>query len=37
MMRAFASYCRGDAVNPDTPDSELELFKATLVACGIEV
>lgn len=34
MMRAFASYCRGDAVNPDTPDSELELFKATLAACG---
>lgn len=35
MMRAFASYCRGDAVNPDTPDSELELFKTVLTACGV--
>ena len=36
MMRAFASYCRGDAVNPDTPDSELKLFKTVLTACGAE-
>ena len=35
MMRAFASYCRGERTNPDTPDSELELFRTVLTACGM--
>lgn len=34
MMRAFASYVRGDAKNPYTPDYELSLYKLILRCCG---
>ncbi len=34
MLRAFASYVRGEAVNPVTPDYELALYETILAACG---
>ena len=34
MMRSFAAYVRGEKVNPYTADSELELYKFLLEACG---
>ncbi len=37
MMAAFAKYVRGEAVNPYTPDYELELYKLLLQACGVKV
>ena len=36
MMAGFASFVRGDAQNPYTPDYELELYKTVLKACGAE-
>ena len=36
MLAKFASYIRGEAVNPYTPDYELELYKIVLKACGID-
>ena len=35
MMRAFASYVRGEKTNPYTLDYELELFKVVLACCGM--
>lgn len=37
MMAAFASYVRGDKVNPYTYDYELALYKNVLRASGVEV
>ena len=37
MMAAFASYVRGDKVNPYTYDYELMLYKTVLRACGVEI
>ena len=34
MLLAFASYVRGEAENPYTPDYELALYKCLLRACG---
>ena len=36
MMAAFASYVRGDKVNPYTYDYELALYRNVLRACGID-
>ena len=35
MMAAFAAYVRGEKQNPYTPDYELEVYRATLAACGL--
>lgn len=37
MMSAFAEFVRGDRVNPNTPDYELELYKTLLECCGQSV
>ena len=34
MMKAFASYVRKEAVNPFSPDYELEVYRTVLKACG---
>ena len=34
MLAGFASFVRGEKQNPYTPDSELELYKTVLKACG---
>ncbi len=36
MMRCFAEYVRGEKENPYTPDSELELYRILMIACGKE-
>lgn len=36
MLKAFASYVRGDEVNPFTPEYERKLHKIILNACGME-
>ncbi len=36
MMRSFAEYIRGEKQNPYTKDSELELYRILMMACGKE-
>lgn len=37
MLEAFASYVRGDEVNPFTPEYERKLHKIILKACGVKI
>lgn len=36
MMAAFASYIRGDSINPYTLDYEMSMYRVMLKACGIQ-
>ena len=35
MLASFAAMVRGDAVNPYTPDYELELYRTLMTCCRV--